>query len=49
MVKTIFDFNKAMEEHKAGRELVGIVKRLGGNKEDYKKMYDWVKWNKKSF
>lgn len=44
-----FNFKIAMEEHKAGRELVGIVKRLGGSKEDYKKMYNWIKWGKKPF
>jgi len=41
-----FNYKKAMEEHKAGRELVGIVQRLGGKKKEYKKMYDWVKFGR---
>jgi len=42
-----FNYGKAMKEHKAGRELVGIVQRLGGTKKEYKEMYEWIKFGKR--
>lgn len=39
----------AMGEYKLGRDPVGIIQRLGGNKEDYQKLYKWIKFKKKPF
>lgn len=42
-------FEKSMIEYKNGRELLGIVSRPKGDKEDYQKMYKWVKFGIKPF
>ena len=49
IVFTKSKYLKAKSEHKKGRELVGIIQRLGGTKEDYKKMYNWIKFKEKPF
>lgn len=41
------DFENVFSEHKKGRELIGIIQRLGGDKEDYGKAYNLIKFGKR--
>lgn len=43
------DFEKAMIEYKNGREIVGIIIRQKGDKDDYQKMYNWIKFGTNLF
>jgi len=42
----MINFEKAIQEYKNGRELVSIIVRMGGNREDYNKLYNYVKFGK---
>ena len=38
----MIDMDEVLKHHKAGEELVGIIQRLGGDKDDYKRAYDLI-------
>ena len=42
------DFEDVLREWKKGRELVGIILRKGGSKEDYKKAYNMVRFKRRN-
>ena len=42
----LFNYKKALKEYKAGRELVGVVRRFGGGKKEYKKLYIMIESGK---
>jgi hypothetical protein len=46
-MKKRFNYKEALKEHKVGRELVGIVLRLGGGSREYKKLYQIIKFKRK--
>ena len=41
-IKKGFDYEKAIRQWKEGKELVNIIIRLGGTRENYKKLYNMI-------